>query len=298
MGISFEKGENYSISYFAEVDTIRYNNGNVVVKALGNKNKKIGKCVKLNKHEYVNQETGEIKEYNYSETKTTKSINRCINGKIRPILENNFFGGKNEIFVTFTFSTDMSDFNKISSYFDNFWKRLTRKYRGQYNLGCLYVKELHQDGYNWHIHALIKEMDGKKLHFSTENLDKIWKYGFTYIRRVLSGVNMDYKVINEEKRIKEEFLVTTPKDNASKLIDYMCKLHTKDGNIPANGKLYGVKGGLKPPIKQAERYGEVCKEIEKTHRLVDENTTLIRNTENNNIINYVHNQKWIPNPNK
>lgn len=299
MEIRFEKGENCSISDNTEVNITTYQNGKVKVKDIGHKNTKIGNLRKGKNNTYIDIETGEIKEYKKMEFKTTKNIRRCINTRIRPLLENNFFGGKNEIFVTFTFTKDMPDFNKVSCYFDKFWKRLTRKYAGTYNLACVYVKELQQTRNSWHIHTLIKDLDGKELFIPRDTMIKIWKYGTSVgISRVLSGIDTSYDIINEEKRLNENFFISTEKRHISKLINYMCKLYTKDVLIPSSGKLYGVKGGLNPPEKQVMQYGELYKKIQDTHRLVDEETLVLRETESNNIINYVHNQKWIPNPKK
>ena len=123
-----------------------------------------------------------------------------------------------------------------------------------------------------------------------DTMIKIWKYGTSVgISRVLSGIDTSYDIINEEKRLNENFFISTEKRHISKLINYMCKLYTKDVLIPSSGKLYGVKGGLNPPEKQVMQYGELYKKIQDTHRLVDEETLVLRETESNNIINYVHN---------
>lgn len=291
MKIAIEKGENYGISKFAEVKEITYNNGKKLIKEFGSRNDKEFPTKRINKNEYVIKKTGEICEY--EKVKTKENISQCMKNKIRPILENNFFGGKSEIFVTLTYTKDMNNFNQLASDFKYFWRRITRRYKGKYRLACLYVKEMQQTRDSWHIHVLIKDLDGNKLIIPNETMGLIWKNGFTSVSRVQSGLDLDYREMNEEKKMEENFFIQNEKWNVNKIIDYMCKLKTKEGEIPATGRLYGIKGGLKPPSKRIIRYDGVMKEIKDTHRLVKDETLLIRNKETNCIINHIHTQTFI-----
>ena len=293
MKISFETGENYGISKFAEVKEITYNSGKKLIKEYERRSIQDFPTKRISKDEYVIKETGEICEYVKSECKTADNIKKCLKEKVKPILENNFFGGKSEIFVTLTYSKDMNDFKQLSSDFKEFWRRIIRKYKGKHRLACVYVKEMQQKRKSWHIHALIKDLDGNKLYIPNETMGLIWKKGFTSVSRVLSGLDLDYREMNEEKKMEENFFIQNERWNINKIIDYMCKLKTKEGEIPASGRIYGIKGGLKPPSKRIKRYDDVMKEIKDTHRLVKDETLLIRNKETNCIINHIHTQTFI-----
>lgn len=298
MSISFEKGENYSISKFAEVKEITYNSGKKIIKEFERKNIHEFPSKRISKNEYVIKETGEICEYVNSEYKTVDNIKKCLKEKVKPILENNFFGGKSEIFVTLTYSKNMDDFKQLSSDFREFWRRITRRYKSTNRLACVYVKEMQQKRKSWHIHALIKDLDGNKLYIPSETMGLIWKNGFTSVSRVLSGFALDYREINEEKKMEENFFIQNERWNINKIIDYMCKLKTKEDQIPASGRLYGIKGGLKPPTTEFRRYGDIMKETKDTHRLVNDETLLIRNTDTNCIINHIHTQTFIEHKSK
>ena len=208
MGIKFKKGENYNISKYAIVKTTRYNNGTIKIRYTNNTSSNLSNYQKLNKYEYLDKKTGEILEYNKSEIKSKENIKRTMNNKVRPILENNFWGGNNELFVSLTFSNDMQDFNELPKYFDNFWKRLTRKYKNTFDLACVYVKEMQMKRNCWHYHVMLKEVNKNNLYIDCTDLYRIWKYGNITVSRIWSGNAYSYKRINEEKRMEDEFFLS------------------------------------------------------------------------------------------
>lgn len=283
MNIKFVKGECWDIPEDAEVCITKYNSGKVVLKEFRYKKPKGSQKGKIKKNNRKN-----IDEY-----KSKKNINRSIKCKIRPLLENNFNGGKSEIFVTLTYSKNMDNFKQLVPDFDNFWKRITRKYKNRYRLACVYVKEMQQKRNSWHIHALIKDLDGNKLYIPNETMGLIWKNGFTSVSRVLSGFDLDYRQMNEEKKMEENFFIQNERWNIKKIIDYMCKLKTKEGYIPSNGKLYGTKGGLRMPHKEVGIYKDFIQENEKNLRITDDEMLKIIDKETNCIINHIHTQTFI-----
>lgn len=295
MGIKFKKGENYNISKYAIVKTTRYNNGTIKIRYTNNTSSNLSNYQKLNKYEYLDKKTGEILEYNKSEIKSKENIRRTMNNKVRPILENNFWGGNNELFVSLTFSNDMQDFNELPKYFDNFWKRLTRKYKNTFDLACVYVKEMQMKRNCWHYHVMLKEVNKNNLYIDCTDLYRIWKYGNITVSRIWSGNAYSYKRINEEKRMEDEFFLSKKDHNIKNVIDYMCKLKSKEGYIPANGKIYGIKGKnhLLQPVNDIEVYEKVYNEIADTHILGNELTLLLENTKTGNIIKNIHTQLWV-----
>lgn len=294
MGIVFEKGENYNIPKNSKVKTIRYINGKIIIKYISKRNSNLSNYKKLNKDEYLDKKTGEILEYNKSQIKSKENIRRTMNKKVRPLLENNFFGGRNELFVSLTFSEDMQDFNKLPDYFKNFWKKLTRKYKNRYTFACIYVKELQVERNCWHYHLTLKDVEGKHLFITGDDLYKIWKYGNITVSRIWSGNEFWYKEIDEEKRFQNDFFLSKQDHNIKNVIDYMCKLKSKEGYIPANGKIYGTNGKnyLVAPTEKNEIIDDVYDEIEDTHILDDELTLLLKNTNTGNIVGQIHTQEW------
>lgn len=295
MAIKFEEGDNYAIPKDALVKIKEYSNGDIDVKYITKKSKNISQFRRLNKYEYIDMETGEIREYNLTDIKSDANIRRTMNKKVRPILENSFFGGRNELFISLTFSQDMQNFNELPNYFNNFWKRLTRKYKNKYNLACLYVKEMQSKRCCWHYHLMLKEVNGKYLIIDTDTLYKIWKYGSITVSRIWGGNDYIYREINEEKRLNDDFFLMKQDHNVKNVISYMCKMKSKSGFIPASGKLYGLKGKdfLKEPAEREDIYGNFYSSIEDTHVIANEKTLLLIDEKTNNIINNIHTQKLI-----
>lgn len=294
MGIKFEKGNNYHIPSTAEVKVTKYNNGKINITHVGNKSNNLSKYKRKSGNEFVDTETGKTRKYETTNYKTESSINRSIKQTIRPILENNFFGGPNELFVTLTFKENMEEFGELTRYFNNFWKRLCYKY-SNLELACLYVKEFQQTRTSWHIHCLIKEVTGKTLYIPNNEMAKIWKYGFTKTSRVVAVCEYTYKLIDEENSMKQSLFIPNETWHIIKVIDYMCKLKTKNGKIPYKGRISGKKGNLSPPLITTAIYQDVYKTLLKDSEFLYENTLLIRNMKNNNIINYIHNENWLKN---
>lgn len=138
--------------------------------------------LKLNKDEYIFLDTGELKNYNHTENRSenTKSVRESI-GRLRDLINNNFSGGKNELWITLTF-----DKNKIFQpkellpYFEKFIKRLRYKYNNK-KIDYIYIPEPHEKG-DWHIHLLLKS--DKQLSIPNKVLAELWGQGFVKVNRL------------------------------------------------------------------------------------------------------------------
>ena len=104
---------------------------------------------------------------------------------LRQLIAANFEGAVNEIFLTLTYRGELqtNDPKKIHDDFRNFWKRLKRcaEYK-EHDLGYIAIVEPHETG-NWHIHLLLKSMDGKSMRSDDYNalgvrLFDVWKQGY------------------------------------------------------------------------------------------------------------------------
>ena len=137
---------------------------------------------KLNKDEYFFIDTGEIKEYKHTEKRSEniKSVRESI-GRLRDLINNNFSGGKNELWVTLTFDKNkVYEPKKLLPYFEPFIKRLRRKYNKQ-KIDYIYIPEPHEKG-DWHIHLLLKS--NKSLVIPNKILSELWGEGFVKVNRL------------------------------------------------------------------------------------------------------------------
>ena len=127
---------------------------------------------KINKDEYVFLETGELKQYKHTENRSenTKSVRESI-GRLRDLINNNFSGGKNELWITLTFGNNkVYNPKELLPYFEKFIKRLRYKYIDK-KIDYIYIPEPHEKG-DWHIHLLLKS--NKSLMIPNKDLNALW----------------------------------------------------------------------------------------------------------------------------
>lgn len=137
---------------------------------------------KINKDEYIYLDTGEILKCNHIENRS-QNINtvRYSISNLRNLINNNFTGGKNELWVTLTFGK-YKIYNPKDLYpiFKKFIQRLRYNFK-ELNLDYIYVPEPHEKG-DWHIHLLLKA--DKPLYIENSKLNEIWSYGFVKVNRL------------------------------------------------------------------------------------------------------------------
>lgn len=137
---------------------------------------------KLNKEEYVLLSTGEIFECNHIDNRS-QNINtvRQSVANLRNLINNNFVGGKNELWITLTFGENkVYNPNELCRCFQTFMQRLRYYFKGL-KLDYIYVPEPHEKG-DWHIHLLLKA--DKELYIKNSKLNEIWGNGFVKVNRL------------------------------------------------------------------------------------------------------------------
>lgn len=139
---------------------------------------------KLNKDEYVNLATGEIKEYQHIENRS-QSYNslRQTFKKIRYLINNNFTGQKNELFLTLTYAENMTDTNRLYTDIKKFMMKLRYKYKNVSDIDYLSVVEPQARG-AWHIHMLMRFNALNSVFLPSDELADLWGHGFVTIERI------------------------------------------------------------------------------------------------------------------
>lgn len=180
---------------------------------------------KLNKDEYVLLETGEIKEFNHSENRSDSfnSLRKTFK-KIRYLINNNFTGKPNEIFVTLTYpGANMNDPKKLYQDLDKFVKRLKYRYKEQTTLDYLHVVEPHEKG-GFHVHSLLRFNDLQSIFIPNAELARMWGHGFVTIERIQDVDNI-----------------------GAYLSAYLADVELTDGNV-----LHAMQNGLEVVEKEVE----------------------------------------------
>lgn len=135
------------------------------------------KIRKLDKYRYVDLETGEIHEYNVSENRgdNIAGLKETFR-KLRHLINNNFIGAANELFITLSYAENVTDTKRLYQDFDVFMKRFKRKY---HDIDYLSIVEPQGRG-AWHCHVLVRFNSLNKVYVSNNDIiAPMWSHGFT-----------------------------------------------------------------------------------------------------------------------
>ena len=213
---------------------------------------------KLDADRYVVLETGEIKEFDKSENRSENknSLNQTMK-KLRYLINANFSGKPNELWITLTFADSLlaRNANAVYLYFNKFIKRLRYKY-GK-DLEYIAVLEPHEikngDIKNWHgyhFHLLLKSYVRKKIFIPHEDFENIWGLGFCRIERLNNIDNIGAYL---------SAYLTNVEDN-SEIVDCANKKKFIKGArlwlYPKGIRIYRKSKGIKKPTRIKMTYAE------------------------------------------
>lgn len=128
---------------------------------------------KLNKNQYIDNSTGELKEYHYSKYKTLDNIKEQFK-KIPRLIKGYFNGDNTERFITLTYSYIMNNPYLLPYDFKKFIRKINRRYG---KCRYIYIKEPNGKG-SWHIHSIIKRLDEKPFNITDKTLRTLWGNGY------------------------------------------------------------------------------------------------------------------------
>lgn len=271
--------------------------GNVIeLRAMDRSYNNLKHIQRINRNEYLDTRTGEVKKYQHRKQNRTRNMNRSFE-KLRQLINTNFMGQINERHITLTYAEKMTDFDKASIDFKRFWEKLHYHYP---NLEFIRIIEPQQTG-SWHIHALLKSNKYGNLSIPLEQLEKLWGHG--YVRKTTTigcdNVGAYFTALLKNLDVFED---DTKEVNDKQYIVKNARLHF----YPPNKRFYGYSKGIVQPIRFKTTYKEALKfvdeknlayssatEINLTYENSEENVTV------NRIARYQFNKKRIKdNPSK
>jgi len=143
---------------------------------------------KISRSQVINVVTGEVIDCEVSVTREDNqvSLRRTIK-RLRDLINCNFFGDDNELFITLTYRENMTDLKRLYKDFDKFYKKLKRRYK---DIEFRYISVIEpQERGAWHLHVLLKGLNVDRLYIpNDEVIAKLWGHGFTKTER-LKGVD-------------------------------------------------------------------------------------------------------------
>lgn len=138
---------------------------------------------KISKNEILDLRSGEIIQFENSNTRKDNvvSLKRTIT-RLRDLINCNFLGADNELFITLTYKENMTDYKKLYKDFDIFFKKL--KYRFKDTEFC-YISAIEpQKRGAWHIHLLLKALNKDYLFIENSIIAELWGNGFCKTIRI------------------------------------------------------------------------------------------------------------------
>ncbi len=214
---------------------------------------------KINKYEYVDLNTGEIKFYNLDKPTSKSDVNRKLR-KYENIVLFNFTGGASELFITLTCKDTILDIAVIKLYYNKFIDNLKEDYEDIDYIGLFEQTELGC----WHIHLFIKNNQHKRLYIPHQQLLNYWKQGAVY---VMPNKNT-FQALGHSKDKRDDRL-------------------ERFRYFPKGEKMYHKSKGIKIPTKEKMKYKECPEYNSANHTKVSSKTYYIRNQKNNKVVNTI-----------
>ena len=225
------------------------------------------RVVRLDKDTYLDQASGEIKEYIKKESRSDNESTFCrTKRELDWLIRNSFEGNTNEMLITLTFSEKVLDIKEANKEFNNFKRRMSRILKDKTTFEYILIREPHLDG-SWHMHMLFKyeliDIDSNLLTSHGEwkkAFSTAWAKGIIDLQPItdpaglshyLSSHLMDIKLDKNGEEIESFTEGLTAKQVAK---NQRLKLY------PHNMNIYSSSKGIKKPMQVYMKYGE-CREL-------------------------------------
>ena len=222
---------------------------------------------KIDADRYILLETGEIFEFDKSSNRSENenSLRKTFK-KLRHLINTNFTGKPNELFVTFTFGKDSFDNKMVYEDFDKFMKRLRYRYKDLTTIDYLNVVEPHASG-QWHSHMLIRFNDLEKIYIPNKEMAELWSHGYVTIKSLkdVDNIGAYVSAYLADLDVPDDFV---PKNQNTEVmiknVDGKQKKFIKGGRLqfyPPGMNLYRKSKGIIPPTTENMTYKNAQKKV-------------------------------------
>lgn len=225
---------------------------------------------KLDAERYVDLKTGEIKDFERTENRSQgqNSLRKTFN-KLRELINTNFDGSPNELFVTLTYRGDLqtNDTKRVYEDFKNFVKRLKYAYKDETTIDYINVLEPHASG-NFHMHVLFRFNELDKVFVPNDKMADLWGNGFVSIQSLagvdnigayLSAYLSDIEVPEDNVKNLEGHA-----DLIEKEVNGQKKKFLKGARLvfyPTGVNIYRKSKGIEIPVKEKMSYKTAQKKL-------------------------------------
>lgn len=222
---------------------------------------------KLDKHRYMILETGEIREFEHIENRA-QSENSLFQTfkKLRYLINNNFYGKENELFITLTYKENMTDRKRLYNDCRKFIQRMKYKYGNDLD----YINIVEPQGRGaWHCHLLVRFNNKDTIYIPNEEIRNIWGHGFVTVKRLnkvdnigayLSAYLTDIELTSDNMMIA----VAEEKEIVMKTVEGKEKPFIKGGRLrlyPPGMNLFRTSRGIKYPEREKMSFQKAKKRV-------------------------------------
>jgi hypothetical protein len=217
---------------------------------------------KIDKDNYIDLSTGEIKEYKHIENRS-ESYNslRQTFKKIRYLINNNFTGKRNELFVTLTYAENMTDNKRLYTDTKNFMKKMRYKYKKQSDIDYLSIVEPQGRG-AWHVHMLMRFNRLNSVFVPFDEIAAMWGHGSVTVDRLdgIDNIGAYLSAYLADVELTEETLYSAFRDESTvveKELNGEKKRFVKGGRLhmyPTGMNLYRKSKGIEFPERKKMSY--------------------------------------------
>ena len=224
---------------------------------------------KLNKKQYLDLETGEIKNFNQSENRS-ENVNslRQTMKKMRYLINNNFSGKKNELALTLTYKENITDTKQLMRDLQNFIDKLRYRFKDRSKIEFIHVIEPQERG-AWHSHTLLRFEDLEYIYIPNKEIADIWGHGFVTVKGLkdVDNIGAYLSAYLTDLPLKDDE-VASAMINGKKLIEKEIngemKRFIKGGRLhlyPPGMRFFRKSKGIKYPERKNMKYGKAKKEL-------------------------------------
>lgn len=222
---------------------------------------------KIDADRYILLETGEIFDFDKSENRSDNENGlRKTFKRLRYLINKNFTGKPNELFVTFTFAKDSFDNKQVYKDFDRFLKRLRYRYKDSTTIDYLNVVEPHASG-QWHSHMLIRFNDLRRIYIPNKELEELWGQGFVKIKSLkdVDNIGAYVSAYLADLDVPDDFVPKSEKTEVLiKSVEGKPKKFIKGGRLqwyPPGMNLYRKSKGIIYPEREEMTYETAQKKV-------------------------------------
>lgn len=232
---------------------------------------------KISKDEYINLATGEICEFKKNENRSQNANSLAKSFKaMRYLINNNFVGNPNELFITLTFAKDSFDPKMVYTDCDHFLKRIRYFFKDQSTIDYINVVEPHASG-QFHTHMLLRFNDIETVHLTNARLHDLWGLGMVDVKTLenVDNIGAYLSAYLSDLELPEENTYNDQREDIKiKEVNGKKKKYLKGGRLafyPSDMKIVRSSKGIKKPEREKTTYGKIKEDIKKEAGIITPN---------------------------